>query len=881
VRLLGDDRQLGAVESGGALRLIAAQPGTPELSVLYRFRDPAEACATLQIRAGDGAAVGWYHANGRIRSGSRDAMTQAAYRGWKADMLAGKTSLMAAGTGTDVVALAAQARADRVAAGHVESGGVTLADGNLAGRGDWIVTRANRRTLAVNRGRDWVKNGDAWQVVRRHPDGSLACRHLGHGGHVRLPAGYVADSVELLYATTAHRAEGTTVDTAHPLVTTGMTREMLYVLASRAREKTTLYVATHDVLPADEDERVDRTKNDPRSYAAREILHNILAAEGSELSATAAIRKLQDEAGSLASLVPRYLHAAHQLADRQYRDAAVLVFGERDGRELAADPAWGALVRRLYDAETAGWQPARLLAAVARQRELGTADSIAEVLCWRIDGYLPDRNPPAWLDQPTAADARRYAALLGACPAAAGLTLDPEQALTAPSVLTVRRPDDAHDEQRQRERERDDSHADQLTAVLGPALSRRAQTEPAWPALAAALRRTSIAGHDPATVLTTVARSRELRTARNISHTLAWRIGRYLTTNPSPLGGADTGNGSVPRRETWRLLTWALKATEDNGIPAEQILATTRRARDLRDVIAVVSQAALRRPAEPAAAPLPPWLRSPPAHAGDGVVRYLDDAATLISSRVHALAADAERDRPAWMSLLRTVPPTGRRHEQWLRHIGVIAAYRDQQQVTTDDPRQVLGPYPEPGKAGHTAYWHAVDAVLAARRIAHLDPAPGPRQPDQISAQIAADIYRALPERERRDIATTMAAELGPAWLGHLTEPDQHAVTQPAYAAHLAQLLTARGHLSPAAMPHAEQDDCGGPLEARIARRRGERARPPVNVGDLPMLHQPGTLQQSGKASAGPRPPADRVLGGVLPGYLLAHGGCPADRRQI
>jgi ATP-dependent exoDNAse (exonuclease V) alpha subunit len=46
VRLLGDDRQLPAVESGGALRLVAAQPGTPHLSVLYRFRDPAEAGAT-------------------------------------------------------------------------------------------------------------------------------------------------------------------------------------------------------------------------------------------------------------------------------------------------------------------------------------------------------------------------------------------------------------------------------------------------------------------------------------------------------------------------------------------------------------------------------------------------------------------------------------------------------------------------------------------------------------------------------------------------------------------------------------------------------------------------------------------------------------------
>jgi hypothetical protein len=135
VRLLGDDRQLAAVESGSALRLIATQPGTPELTVLHRFRDPEEADATLRIRTGDGAAVDWYADRDRIRSGSRDAMTEAAYAGWKTDMLAGKTTLMAAGDGTDVTALSAQARTDRVIAGQVEVDGVVLRDGNLAGSG--------------------------------------------------------------------------------------------------------------------------------------------------------------------------------------------------------------------------------------------------------------------------------------------------------------------------------------------------------------------------------------------------------------------------------------------------------------------------------------------------------------------------------------------------------------------------------------------------------------------------------------------------------------------------------------------------------------------------------------------------------------------------
>jgi ATP-dependent exoDNAse (exonuclease V) alpha subunit len=202
-------------------------------------------------------------------------MTQAAYNGWRNDMLAGKVTLMAAADGTDVTGLSARARADRVAAGQVESDGVRLRDGNLAGAGDWIVTRRNDRRLSLFSGRDWVKNGDAWQVVRRLDDGSLRVRHLDHRGLITLPAAYVHDEVQLLYAATAHRAQGATVDTAHPLITEGMSREALYVLATRARERTTLYVATYDV-PFDDDARV---RSDPRAWAAREVLLNILGTE--------------------------------------------------------------------------------------------------------------------------------------------------------------------------------------------------------------------------------------------------------------------------------------------------------------------------------------------------------------------------------------------------------------------------------------------------------------------------------------------------------------------------------------------------------------------------------------------------------------------------
>lgn len=326
VRLLGDHRQLGAVESGGALRLISHEVGAVELSTLYRFKNPNEAEATLKVRVGDSSGLDFYLGEGRVRAGSRTAMIDAAYDGWKADMLAGKTTMMAAATNMNVVELSARARRDRVDAGQVEADGVTLHDGNLAGVGDWIVTRGNERRLRTGRG-DWVKNGDGWKVSKRHLDGSFTVKNLEHGGTTTLPADYVAANVELLYASTTNRGQGGTVDTAHPLVTPDMTRENFYVISTRARERTNLYVVTHELLSFDPDDRLDRVRNDARQYAAREVMENILAREGNELSATETLRQTADDAVSLATLAPhrtapRHAYGSSLIATEIYTDLA-------------------------------------------------------------------------------------------------------------------------------------------------------------------------------------------------------------------------------------------------------------------------------------------------------------------------------------------------------------------------------------------------------------------------------------------------------------------------------------------------------------------------------------------------------------------------------
>ena len=59
-----------------------------------------------------------------------------------------------------------------------------------------------------------------------------------------LPPDYVSEHVELGYATTAHRAQGRTVDTAHAYLSAATVRESLYVMATRGRETNKLYVDT-------------------------------------------------------------------------------------------------------------------------------------------------------------------------------------------------------------------------------------------------------------------------------------------------------------------------------------------------------------------------------------------------------------------------------------------------------------------------------------------------------------------------------------------------------------------------------------------------------------------------------------------------------------
>ena len=99
-----------------------------------------------------------------------------------------------------------------------------------------------------------------------------------------LPCTYVDQHVQLGYAVTAHRAQGTTVDTTHPYVSDSTTREALYVMATRGRHSNRLYVDTDDHVA------VTDTIDDDPTWRGREVLRHAITTSAADVSATLTAR---------------------------------------------------------------------------------------------------------------------------------------------------------------------------------------------------------------------------------------------------------------------------------------------------------------------------------------------------------------------------------------------------------------------------------------------------------------------------------------------------------------------------------------------------------------------------------------------------------------
>lgn len=413
--LVGDHRQLTSVDAGGAFGLLAEQGRSLELRSLWRFRNRWEAGATRRLRHGDLDVLDDYEQHGRLQSGPAEAMLEAAYLGWQASEQTGQAAVLVASDTHTVEALNARAHEDRVTAGLVSPDGVSLSSAGERGQvgvGDRVVTRRNNRRLAVP-GHGHVRNGSLWTVVATGPDGSMtvspADRHVTHGcepdpaSTVTLPAAYVAEHVDLGYATTAHRAQGLTVDACHTLVGPGMSREALYVAMTRGRDANIAYVATDAVDPA-----CDQLPDVHATRTGRQILEQVLATSSAELSATQMLVQRQTEARSLKTLSPIRETLVAEVDVRRWQPLLGECGLTGDQAERVLDsPARGALFAALREGDNLGHSMPRVLARLIAARPLNAPDDptrdVAAVLHERVDRWLetaPERlhdapPPPA------------------------------------------------------------------------------------------------------------------------------------------------------------------------------------------------------------------------------------------------------------------------------------------------------------------------------------------------------------------------------------------------------------------------------------------------------------------------------------------------------
>lgn len=373
VLLVGDPAQLDAIDAGGILGWLGRENKTARLSSIWRFEEAWEQDASLKLRDGDVGAIADYEAHRRIHHGSYLDMVDHAYSNWQADLRAGSSSILIAADNETVRMLNERAQADLAIQGSVDAEHtVPLNDGLRAGTGDTVIARRNDRHITDRTG-DFIRNGTMLDVVRTGGrDGSLIAVRRDTGAIVRLHRDYVESSVELGYATTAHRSQGITVDTGHIVVTEGrLTRELLYVSMTRGRAGNRAYVSENDPL---DDEPLDPALRP----SWRHILGEVLAAEGAERTAHEVRDRERCKADSLERLSAEYDYLAQIAASEdltQFLDA----HAPERALELQQSPSWGAAVAAWRRSIVINRPSTQQLVLRALETDAGARDLVAVV----------------------------------------------------------------------------------------------------------------------------------------------------------------------------------------------------------------------------------------------------------------------------------------------------------------------------------------------------------------------------------------------------------------------------------------------------------------------------------------------------------------------
>jgi conjugative relaxase-like TrwC/TraI family protein len=270
--LVGDERQLQAVECGGPFASIGTRVGRVTLTDIKRQREAwaREAVKKFAFGAG-GEALREYARRGFVSvADSGQEARQALMRAWKRKGEAKpKDNLILASTNAETATLNRMAQTQRMLAGRLGVHAIAVAGSDFYCGDRVLFTRNSKRYGVQNGSLGTVVGLDEW-------DRTLTVK-LDKGKRVFIPTKEY-EHVKLGYAVTTHKSQGATTENAFVLLG-GPTqdRELSYVQASRARGTTRFFL---NRLDAGENLR-EICKQVERSRQ-KDLAHDILEREGRE-----------------------------------------------------------------------------------------------------------------------------------------------------------------------------------------------------------------------------------------------------------------------------------------------------------------------------------------------------------------------------------------------------------------------------------------------------------------------------------------------------------------------------------------------------------------------------------------------------------------------
>lgn len=233
--LIGDPRQLQAIEAGAAFRAISRRHGYAELSEIYRQKEDWQREATKELALGktmDG--IHRYQEHGHVHSFETQALAkQAILEHWQETRIESpdKTQIMLTTTrddAHDLNALARQIRKENGELGFERRFAFNAGERDIA-VGERIYFLKNNTDLDV-------KNGTMGTVVNMYDNRLLVQLDNPDRKPVEVDITKYRD-IDYSYAATTHKAQGVTVDKSYVLASKYMDSHGTYVGMSRHKEE--------------------------------------------------------------------------------------------------------------------------------------------------------------------------------------------------------------------------------------------------------------------------------------------------------------------------------------------------------------------------------------------------------------------------------------------------------------------------------------------------------------------------------------------------------------------------------------------------------------------------------------------------------------------